>query len=313
MYNGFIVHDSMKNNNIYDGNTFKFGITVDNQQYIVKFAKDTISSLYSEYVASNFIRNLGISCHETWLGMYKKNLVVIIKDFSTKDAKLRCYKATRQSSEGTDLSGKTYTYKDVIDLISQHTKMSDENKRKTIIQFWDMFICDAILGNRDRHHGNWGYLTYKDSYRPAPIYDNGASLFPDIERKIDEYINLVNQNKEYKFIEDRAEKFPSSLFQMERPNGEIKRTNYYEILSDLGVNKVLAQEVNTLKNKIGFNQIYEAIIRSVASVKDIIPVAHRRFYIIIVCTRYLHMIERKTIKASYIQSVRRLENESRQW
>ncbi len=28
--------------------------------------------------------------------------------------------------------------------------------------FWDMFIVDALIGNWDRHNGNWGFL-----YNPA--------------------------------------------------------------------------------------------------------------------------------------------------
>ena len=313
MNNGFIVLDSMKNTKKYDGNTLKFGITVSGIDYIVKLQKDTISSLYSEHIASRFILNLGINCHETWLGYYNNNLVVIMKDFTDEKAKLRSYKSTRQSSEGTDLSGKTYTYNDVMYLINKHTKMSEENKRKTIIQFWDMFICDAILGNRDRHHGNWGYLTYSSGYIPSPIYDNGGSLFPDLQNRIHEYIIALNNNKEYLFIADRSEKFPASLFQMVRSDGTNKRTNYFEILSDLRINKTLANEVKNLKQKVGFNRVYESIFRAVDSVKDIIPLEYRRFYIIIVCTRYLHMIERKTIKESYMQSVRRLNNESRNW
>lgn len=313
MYNGFVVQDYMKNNKAYDGNTLKFGITVGNEDYIVKHAKDTISSLYSEHIASRFIRNLGIPCHETFLGYYNNQMVVILKDFTTKGAKLRSYKSTRQSSEETTLSGKAYTYKDVLYLINKHTKMSDANKQKTITQFWDMFICDAILGNRDRHHGNWGYLACRDGYVPAPIYDNGASLFPDLETRIHEYIDYVSEGKEYIFIEQRAEKFPASLFQKERENGEIKRTNYYEMLSDLRWNKTLAREVRAIKEKAGFSQVYESIFRAVAEVKDILPYAYKRFYILIVCTRYLHVIERKTINQSYMQAYRRLENEVRTW
>lgn len=313
MHNGFIVYDYMRNNKAYDGNTLKFGITVDNEDYIVKYAKDTVSSLYSEHIASRFIRNLGIPCHETYLGYYNRQMVVILKDFTTKEAKLRSYKSTRQSSEGTDLSGKSYTYRDVLYLIGKHTKMSEENKRKTIIQFWDMFICDAILGNRDRHHGNWGYLACKDGYVPAPIYDNGASLFPDLETKIREYQKAIDDNKEYIFIEQRAEKFPASLFQKERDNGEVKRTNYYEMLSDLRWNKTLAREVKAIREKVGFNQVYESIFRAVTEIKDILPYEYKRFYILIVCTRYLHMIERKSIKQSYIQSFRRLSDEVRPW
>ena len=56
MYNGFIVRDNFKNSKIYDGNTLKFGITVDGEDFIVKSGKNSITSIYSEYVASRFIK-----------------------------------------------------------------------------------------------------------------------------------------------------------------------------------------------------------------------------------------------------------------
>jgi hypothetical protein len=313
MYNGFIVKESMINGKKYDGNTFKYGITVDKEDYIVKRPKDCISSLYSEHIASNFIGGIGVNCHETWLGYDSTGLVVILKDFCINGASLRSYKSTEQSSEDTDITNKNYTYTDVIYMIHQHTKMSDIEKHRATVQFWDMFICDAILGNRDRHRGNWGYLVYRSVYKPAPIYDNGASLFPDIAIKINEYAYCINTGKEFNFIAERSEKFPASLFQMERADGKIRRTNYYEILSDLRINKILASEVKSLREKVGFNQIYETTLRIMISVKMIVPKEYRRFYILIICTRYLHMIERKTIKESYVRAVRRLNNESREW
>lgn len=128
-----------------------------------------------------------------------------------------------------------------------------------------------------------------------------------------EYIELLNKGKEYKFIEERAEKFPASLFRMERTNGDIKRTNYYEILSDLRINKILAQEVRTLREKVGFHQIYENILRIIMELKNILPYEYRRFYIIIICVRYLHMIERKSIKDSYKIAITALNNETIAW
>ena len=39
--------------------------------------------------------------------------------------------------------------------------------------FWDMFIVDALIGNWDRHNGNWGFLydTVQDEMKLAPVYD----------------------------------------------------------------------------------------------------------------------------------------------
>lgn len=67
MHNGLYITDNMINNKKYDGNTFKFGITVNNEDYIVKMRNNTISSIYSEYVASRFIKSIGINCHEVFI------------------------------------------------------------------------------------------------------------------------------------------------------------------------------------------------------------------------------------------------------
>lgn len=295
MYNGFIVRDNFKNSKIYDGNTLKFGITVDGEDFIVKSGKNSITSIYSEYVASRFIKELGIPVHDVWIGYYQNDLVVIIKDFTIKGySRLQSFKDTRQSSEGTDLSSKTYTYTDVLRLIEKHTKMNDINKEKMKVRFWDMFICDAILGNRDRHHGNWGYLVTKQGHKPAPIYDNGGSLFPDVERVIDQYISNDKQ-----FLMDRSERFPASLFRIDKGNGETRRTNYNEILSDLRVNKILAQEVKSLKEKIGYKGVKLKIYKIVSEVHNIIPEVYSMFYVDIICMRYLHLIERYSLEESY--------------
>lgn len=144
MQNGFIVEDTMRNNKKYDGNTVKFGITIHGENYIVKLHEGNISKIYSEYVAQRFINALGVPCQVVYIGTYRNELVNIIKDFTTDECKLRTFKDTRQTSEGTDLSNKTYSYRDVIQLIEKHTKMSEQDKQKMIVQFWDMFISRHI-------------------------------------------------------------------------------------------------------------------------------------------------------------------------
>lgn len=294
MYNGFIVEQDMLNHKKYDGNTLKFGITVNGTDYIVKLGDGHCTSLYSEHIASRFIRELGVSCHETWLGYCNNELVVILKDFTTDKIRLRAFKDTRQSSEGTDLSNKGYTYQDVLDLINKHTKMSEKDKQNMLDEFWTMYICDAILGNRDRHHGNWGYLASENWYKPAPIYDNGGSLFPGVDNVIGEM-----EKDTYKFIVDRAEKFPASLFRIKDSNGDIKRTNYYGVLGNLDISEILAEQVKNLKRNAGYRGIYTRICNVVDEVSDIVPYEYRIFYILIVCVRYLHIIERVPIEEAY--------------
>jgi hypothetical protein len=39
-----------------------------------------------------------------------------------------------------------------------------------------MFVIDALIGNRDRHFGNWGFLEKDGELSFAPVYDCGSSL-----------------------------------------------------------------------------------------------------------------------------------------
>ena len=119
------------NRKTYNGNTRKFGITIDNTDYIVKFPKDDDLSVYCEYIASNFLRKLGVSCHEVFLGSYKGIIVDLIKDFtSNTQLSPHSYKDTKQSSEDTEIGDKEYTYNDVLYLMDKHLKMTDESKQE---------------------------------------------------------------------------------------------------------------------------------------------------------------------------------------
>ena len=52
MNNGFIVLDTIKNNKFYDGTTLKFGITVDNVDYIIGYKTE-----YWNYINRLFFWN----------------------------------------------------------------------------------------------------------------------------------------------------------------------------------------------------------------------------------------------------------------
>lgn len=46
-----------------------------------------------------------------------------------------------------------------------------------------MFIIDSLIGNNNRHNGNWGFLVNKKTnvIKFAPIYDCGSCLNPMLE------------------------------------------------------------------------------------------------------------------------------------
>lgn len=292
MYNNFVVQDSMRSHRTYKGNSEKFGIVVDGTKYLVKIPVTHGRSVspYTEYIASNFIRELGINCQEVWLGIYGSHRVSIIKDFVAEGWFLREFDDIHQSSVDTDLTSKAYTYEDVTHVLEKHFRMESSVKAAMLEQFWKMFVCDAILGNRDRHGGNWGYLATSNARKPAPIYDNGSSLFPGVGGVIQNFIN-----HEFSFLSERSEKFPASLFQMQREDGINRRTNYYEMLGKCAE----FPEMRAAMASLDFASVYGAITKTVMSARSIIPKTFQRFYVEIVCMRYLHMVERLSLEDAY--------------
>ena len=278
------VDDSMLNNINYGGKTEKYGVTYNNEYYLMKLSKDNDLSVYSEYLASNFIRSLHINCQEVYLGRYHGEIVNLIKDFCyDTEWYLQAYKGTKQSSVDTDLSDKEYTYNDVLHIIAQHKKIT--NKNVAIATFWLMFFCDAIIGNRDRHWGNWGYLTNGVACKPSPLYDNGAGLFPGVYSHLSSY-----EDDSYTFIKERVYEFPASLFLIYRDDKQRNcRTNYYQIISqgvfeyDLIYSKCLAKVRDISKHTVWL------AMYNLVSELDLDP-RLKKFYVEIVFMRYCCII-----------------------
>lgn len=74
--------------------------------------------------------------------------------------------------------------------------------------FEDLMVFDAIICNTDRHLGNFGMIIDNNTneiLRPAPIFDNGFSIFnfptKDDLKDIDSYMNQLDSYFQYSFKE----------------------------------------------------------------------------------------------------------------
>lgn len=70
-----------------------------------------------------------------------------------------------------------------------------------------MFIADSLLGNFDRHNGNWGFLINEidNIHMIAPIYDCGSCLYPQADENLMKKI-LTNKAE----LEQRIYTYPNS-------------------------------------------------------------------------------------------------------
>lgn len=88
-----------------------------------------------------------------------------------------------------------------------------------------MFIVDALLGNFDRHNGNWGILVdeEKQTAEIAPVYDCGSCLYPQLAAG--EMKDVLEKEEE---IDRRIFVYPTSAVEEDG-----KKISYFDFISSL--------------------------------------------------------------------------------
>ena len=185
--------------NNYKGSEKKKTLIYNNKKYLVKFPDPVreknknisyINNAFSEYIGSNVFKIVGFKTQNTILGKYeyngKEKIVCACEDFTDNENVLYEFENLALSTNPdkkieTELS-------DIMEVIEEN-KMIDTKETKK--KFWDMFVIDSLIGNTDRHNGNWGFLLNKKTGKAefSPIYDCGSCLNPMFEDKEIEKIN----------------------------------------------------------------------------------------------------------------------------
>lgn len=107
-------------------------------------------------------------------------------------------------------------------------------------QFYDMFLLDYLILNRDRHGANIEvlYNRQSDSYRLSPIFDNGLSLMFSLPLNADE--KMLN---DWDVLADRpVNNFVGSL-RSTKENLKILPKNYKKAVFDTSVKEYIFQDV----------------------------------------------------------------------
>ena len=186
--------------NNYKGSEKKKTLIYNNKKYLVKFPDPIreknknisyINNAFSEYIGSNIFKIVGFKTQNTILGKYKYNgnekIVCACEDFTNAENVLYEFENLALS---TNPDKKIETeLNDIMDVIKENKMIDTENTKQ---KFWDMFIVDSLIGNTDRHNGNWGFLLNKATGNSefSPIYDCGSCLNPMLE---DEEINKISE------------------------------------------------------------------------------------------------------------------------
>lgn len=207
---------------MFSGAEKKYEIIMDGHRYIVKFQKNSEVGLtynyVSEYLGSHIFQSVGIPVQETFLGTYDGKNVVVMKNFLGPEDALVAFNGVGESSLERDKELYQYTYEDINAMLTENMKST--NVAETMERFWDMFIVDALIGNFDRHGGNWGFIKRNNQYRIAPVYDNGSSLYPKLNT--DEKIAEVLASQEE--IDKRIYQFPTSHIKVQNKKALILKS-----------------------------------------------------------------------------------------
>ena len=216
-----------RTNTYYGGTERKFGVNVDGFEYMIKFQKQTNFGVkrlnhISEYVGSHIFELLGFEAQDTYLGLYNGEQVVACKNFINGETQFVPFNDVGESSLEQDKETYQYSYQDIMQMLRDNVKLT--NVQETISMFWDIYVVDALIGNFDRHGGNWGFLKKNNKYTIAPVFDNGSSLYSQLVD--DDMMKQIMQSEE--MTNERIYKFPTSQVQL---NG--KKSSYFEVINSL--------------------------------------------------------------------------------
>lgn len=258
---------------MFSGAERKFEIIIDGNRYIVKFQKNSEVGLtfnhVSEYLGSHIFQSIGIPVQETFLGTYDGKNVVVMKNFLEPEDALVAFNGVGESSLERDKELYQYTYEDITAMLRENMKST--NVEETTDRFWDMFIVDALIGNFDRHGGNWGFIKRDNKYRIAPVYDNGSSLYPKLNT--DDKLEAVLASEDE--INERVFKFPTSHIKVKN-----RKSSYFEVISSLQF-EACNDALKRIVPRINFDRI-NTIIDEIEGISEV----RKHFYKTMLQQRY---------------------------
>ena len=187
--------------NNYKGSEKKKTLIYDGKKYLVKFPDPIreknknisyINNAFSKYIGSKIFKMVGFPTQNTIIGVYKYNekekIVCACEDFTNSNKVLYEFENLALSTNPDKKIETELT--DILNVLDENNIINIPKIRE---KFWDMFVIDSLIGNTDRHNGNWGFLvdikTNKIEF--APIYDCGSCLNPMID---DDEIKKLQDN-----------------------------------------------------------------------------------------------------------------------
>lgn len=244
------------------------------------------NSCISEYIGCKIFESVGIPVQETILGTYTSNgktkIVVACKDFTKPGITIQDFASLKNRIIDSERNGYGIDLADILSTIEAQTSI-DSELLKT--RFWDTFIVDALIGNWDRHNGNWGFLynANTDEVSLAPVFDCGSSLYPQADESIMQAV--LNDKNE---LNHRVFDMPLSAITY---NG--KKINYFKFISAAEFAEC-NEALKRITSRIDMEKIFE-IIDSTPSITEL----QKDFYKVMLSERKEHILDFSLLNLQY--------------
>ena len=281
-----------RRNKTYSGaNGSKIAVMYEDELYMLKFpgiARKNKDMSYAngcicEYLGCHIFEIAEIPVQKTLLGTFirngKEKIVVACKDFTAPDTVLQDFASLKNTIIDSEHNGYGTELSDIMMAIDEQRAIDPEALKQ---RYWDMFIVDALIGNWDRHNGNWGFLynSRTDKMILAPVFDCGSSLFPQAD---DDIMQAVLDDPAEQDV--RIFKIPLSSI---RQDG--KKINYYDFIYS-GENQDCNAALKRILPRIDKKKI-DLLIDETPFISDL----HKRFYKTMLAERKEKILDRSLQK-----------------
>lgn len=230
----------------YNGaNGKKIAVTFEGAVWMLKFPPSAAdkpndlsysNSCFSEHLGSTVFRLLDVPAQETRLGTHvngRRKVVCACRDFTALGVRFYDFCSIKNTVIDSETGGHGTELSDVLTTIDLQQFVDPVVVRR---RFWDMFVVDALLGNFDRHNGNWGFLVDERTGRAelAPVFDCGSCLSPQADERIMRLM-LANEDE----LNARIYTFPGSMLKM--GGRKINYRDFIAARSEPGLGEALAR------------------------------------------------------------------------
>ena len=241
-----ITNEKIIDKRTFDGaNGNKICMEIDGTWQVVKIPAIRENGIaandsYTEYIGSHVAKLLGYSAHSTSLAKMDtpqgEKIVVMCEDVTDRyksiELKITPFYNIMNSLYKDERAGRDTKLTSILKACEEQT-LVDPNELKEFVAF--TFALDTLLGNFDRHNGNWGLIIPENDIPViSPRYDFGSCL---LSRANDEIIKDI-LDPASNALNQRIYQFPTAAVKDEKGN----KIKYYEFWSTLKDNNYLREE-----------------------------------------------------------------------